>query len=321
MDVDIFPNNLENLAYRAKQAADDVAKALGSADHGTDDQISANGLMRYVQKFRNLPQEDSLTFLYCDFLGLKKKLMSILVTRKDEHEHPVGRLIAINELLKDKVKPIQDKYLKYLLCHELAHVVYRHTGAGLVCPDTEDGGSPDIAAVLRAVWSYAPYFLDDNERELEAEIFATALGFYPRSEFIRLLKKHHFNFRTVANLFKMPVDCAIKWALLQLYEQTQMRYIKRNETTHDTKVIDCHWPNPAHHIHPDDDGASVFIPESAAYLASETREDQVNFEVDRTAGHENVSGAFFEAKENGFLRTFDKVLVVSMPRNLYEDFI
>jgi hypothetical protein len=296
MDIKIQYHNVDHLRSLAIVAQAVMTSDLGVALHGTEDQFGVDALATFCSS-------NNIRVMFFDFSGRKQNAEALLF-RVGTH----GWLIAVNEEVLNLRPEAQAVYLKSLFCHELAHIVHKHSGALLTPKDPTD-----LNAVIRAVWTYAPYLVNAKERELAAEVFAAALGFWPHADFVRLVKRKRADFRSIANIYKMPVDCAVKWALIQFHDQLKMHYIKRDE---DSKQITDHYG-------PDlikDIGIDVFgLPWTAAHEASTTQMDSAK--LDRAGdGSKYACVAFYEKKEAGFLRTSNKVIVAGFSRQDFESF-
>ena len=296
MDIKIQYHSVDHLRSLAGIAKTVMASKLGVASHGTDDQFGVDALETFCS-------EHNIRVVYFDFSGRKQNAEALLFRVGAQ-----GWLIAVNEEVL-KLNPFaQAVYLKSLFCHELAHIVHGHDGA-LLTP----ANATDLNAVIRAVWTYAPYLVNAKERELAAEVFAAALGFWPHADFVRLVKRKRADFRSIANTYKMPVDCAVKWALIQFHDQLKMHYIKRDEDA--KQIIDYYGPDLVKDI-----GIDVFgLPWTAAHEASTTQKDSAK--LDRAGdGSKYACIAFYEKKEAGFLRASNKVIVAGFFRQDFEAF-
>jgi hypothetical protein len=113
---------------------------------------------------------------------------------------------------------------KRLFCHELSHILLQHPASFL---PPEDGGRDAVFRnTYKSMMQFASNPLIHGSYESEAEIFSSALGFWPLETFAKRVRTTKLEFGQIANEFKMPLDCAVKWALI--WFRLPMHYLKYN---------------------------------------------------------------------------------------------
>jgi len=231
------------------------------------------------------------------------------------HEPNTGHFIAINESYsKINDVPARKMALKKLFCHELAHIVLAHAPSYILPTNPTPLMRKLHAALMQCVSNQAIH----GKTEDDAEIFAGAIAFWPQPKFVERFVRSKADFRTIGNLYKMPVDCAVKWALLSL-DAFPMHYLKFNET--DQVVEDSYVP-PSHSIFPwqFQTGAVMDDYRTVAHKCRKTKLDQVG----ATRAENPASGAatymchtYYERAGVFPLRNDDKIVVAGFQENTF----
>jgi hypothetical protein len=296
MEIHIKHTNIDHVCHLANASKKAMSQELGADQHTASEQLTPIDFDAFFAK-------NNIRVIYWDFSSKRDDIEALMFDLAGK-----GQLILVNEQVLSLPPSPRTVYIKSLFCHELAHIVHQHSGAGLT---PENPTKLDV--FIRAVWTYAPYLVNAKEREMSAEVFAVALGFWPHSDFIRLFKRSKADFRFLANLYKMPVDCAVKWALIQFHDQLKMHYVKREEGS--KNIVDHYGPGLMKDV-----GIDLFsLPWTSAYKAAESQDDVKCLE--RAGDGEKYSCvAFYEKKQAGFHRTCDKILVAGFSRQEFESF-
>ena len=230
-----------------------------------------------------------------------------------------SHIIAVSNKLRgvnEEWEQMRD--VKPLVLHELAHIIREHPAA-YVPPTKEDG--TELARLQMLYDMIMHHAIASHEQfENEAEVFAAALGFWPGNLFWKQFAISKGEFRRVANYFKMPVDCAIKWALLSRPEHN-IHYLKFNVGAHETE--DYHMPA---HYTPDEfpwDFASGRVADDANTAAGKCLllKDDTSSATQSPSQHRAAAYwcyAFYERVEKSKARKDDKMLVGGFPKSLYD---
>jgi hypothetical protein len=223
--------------------------------------------------------------------------------------------IVINEkLLKIADGPTRKMATKRLFCHELSHMLLEHP-AGFMPPEKMN---PALQNAYTALMQFACDPNNNSRYENEAEVFSAAIGFWPLERFTRLFLNAKFDFRQIANDFKMPIDCAVKWALISF--PLPMHYLKYNVPR---QVVEDFYV-------PTDDYYSVFPwgfqsgavfqePDTTAYKCLHTiKNDHKDVTTTKQGGKEAAffCRAFYLKSNETLLRLEDKVIVCGLPNAL-----
>lgn len=303
MYIDLQSHPIDRLRVLVRDIKRIMEASLGYSPHGIDDMLTADSLRSFLS-------EHNVHIIKCR-LGAPAPVMALLLSLPD-----CGHVIMIDEGLFSYAPDVQKKYLKYLFCHELAHIVMNHDGADLVVLNQQQ---TNLNALFHSMIRFTTYLISLHEREEAAEIFAVALGFWPHTEFLRLLKRTPAQFRMIANLYKMPVDCAVKWALVNYHDQMHMHYFKRNEKN--KMIMDRFWPAEPDWL--DEGESSLFdTPWTAAHEASKRKSDSDKIKREQNGpGADYACIAIYDREEDGFMRKGDRVIVAGFRRREFELFV
>jgi len=228
------------------------------------------------------------------------------------------QIIAVNE----KMRGVDEEWtglrdVKPLVLHELAHIVQEHPAAYVPPAHEEEPELNRFKMLYNMIMHHA--IASHTQFENEAEVFAAALGFWPGNVFLRQISCSKGDFRRVANFFKMPIDCAIKWAILS-QPNLNIHYLKFN--VRDRTPEDYHIP--AHYTTEDFPwdflaGGIVNVDETAAKKCLDAQDDA--FAQSRAPSPQRTAEywcyAFYERVSASKSRTSDKLLVGGYPLSIY----
>jgi hypothetical protein len=223
------------------------------------------------------------------------------------YEPHTGHFIAINENLK-KIPDAAARRMatKKLFCHEFSHIVLNHPPS-YSPPQTTD---PTVCNLFSALMQFASNPAVHGKIENDAEVFSAALGFWPQIDFVKSFIEKRAEFRLIANQFKMPIDCAIKWALLSLGGQFPMHYLKYNVTT--KQVEDYYIPDNYALFPWEFNKGTVFSDQKTTAFkclsAIDDREGKITVE-ERGREVSYVCHAFYRKQNKDQMLNDDKILV------------
>ena len=113
--------------------------------------------------------------------------------------------------------------LKESLLHELCHVLLKHQGAFTF------SNNPSADILTRVLWKNQIYLKNEGIQNLDAELLAAVLGFWPISLFNEKYRNSRFDFRVIAGEWRMTIESVAQWALISFYEFDRIHYLKRIE--------------------------------------------------------------------------------------------
>lgn len=160
---------------------------------------------------------NSIKVIYANMLGKKGEAFVCRVPGPDGKGGQVA--VVINELILQLPPPAVERTTKSILLHEICHYLGAHPGARVYKRSAED-------EVLQE--SFRNYQANEAGQNSDAELMAAILAFWPNEEFVRQMVKTQANFRQMANFYKMPVDCLMKWTVLQFYDELWIHYFKKD---------------------------------------------------------------------------------------------
>ena len=195
--------------------------------------------------------------------------------------------------------------LKETLLHEFSHLMLKHPGI-LIPPD--EYSSPDILSTM--MWNYAQFLHNEKVRNSDAELMALILGFWPAAEFTRLFKANRASIRDIANEYKMTVESAIQWTVLQFHDVLDVHYMKR--IVDGVAYSDCYGRVG--------DGIDPFEVEgTAAYKTIQTKSDSVTKDKPFMLNYE--CRAYYEKKEFFVDYKSDVALVIGFKKSSLDAFV
>lgn len=204
--------------------------------------------------------------------------------------------IVVNADIYELPKECATRILKSVLLHEICHILGAHDGAVAYKAGTGDEIREE---------SFRNYKEQRPGQNLEAELLSSILAFWPNEEFVRQMKNTKGDFRTMANSYKMPVDCLLKWAVLQFAKDFGVHYFKWNVKE------GC-----AEDSYGDKESWIVENPDTAFSKAlrdhCDSSSNNPNFDC--------ICRAYYEDKKFGFNKKADKVLVFGINRVQFGDF-
>ena len=230
------------------------------------------------------------------------------------HEPNTGHFIVINESYQHVENAATRKMaVRKLFCHELAHVVLDHAPSYILPANATATMQKLHAALMQCVRDQAFH----GRTEDDAEIFSGAIAFWPQTKFLEQFIRSKADFRLMANQYKMPVDCAVKWALLSL-DAFPMHYLKHNETT--PEVEDCYIPT-SHAVFPwqFQTGAVFDDSRTVAHKCRINKADESGLtRAENPGGSANyVCHVYFEKAGAMPKRTDDKIVIAGFHENTF----
>jgi hypothetical protein len=305
MFVAVKDNNVDELRVIARQC----------------DQIAGKTVFPKLAGVVNFPEDIAGAFkcylmemnVRVMWLDLPPTIHALHFTSDNKHH-----IIAISDTMRGKGeewKGLRD--VKSHVLHELAHIVRDHPAAYV--PPTK--GDHDELLRLSMLYNNImnPATASYRQFENEAEVFAAALGFWPGNVFMKQFAGAKGEFRRVANFFKMPVDCAIKWALLSRPE-LDIHYFKYNVDTNATE--DYHIPahyTPAQFPWDFLTGCIVEDLKTAAGLCKRERDDRNTLSKAHLPDlSEYWCYSYYERASFSKTRSHDKIVVGGFPKSLYD---
>jgi hypothetical protein len=240
---------------------------------------------------------------------LGERIVALHLYEPNTNAHFIG---ISSRLLKIQDVPTRRMATKRLFCHELSHMLFKHPAA-FHPPEGENGAA--FLNAYKALMQFASDPAIHSGYENEAEIFSAALGFWPLNKFMRLFRNSKGDFRQVANEFKMPIDCAVKWALITT--RLPMHYLKYNATQ--TEVEDFFVPSDTdYELFPwgFKNGDVFKQKETTAYRCLDEKEDISGVTTTKQDNREAAffCRAFYQSTNEALLRIDEKVVVAGFPK-------
>jgi hypothetical protein len=134
------------------------------------------------------------------------------------------------------------------------------------------------------------------------------MAFHPVANFVKLFKKTEADMLQIANSFRMPLDCAVKFALVQFSNNTKMHYCKW--ICNDEAAVD--WYSSPGHL-PDEFVRKLPLQEgTVARRVLENKEPSSNTHKSIAQSSNVLCKAFYRKKEHRLLADSDAVIVFGM---------
>ena len=255
--------------------------------------------------------ESGVEIVFSDFGCSSEKVASVFC------EIEKKCFIFVNKNIQEMDGNTQEKYIKYLCLHEIYHMI--HLGVGIiVAPDqnqnTISAQSLKLDLLIR---SHVQYYANERDQEMAAELFAARLGFAPLPRFIKLFKITEASMRDIADLYKMPLDCAIKWSVILFHGLIEMHYgrweCRDNENW---ELVD--WYSSPGHVSKEFLKSLVVNKNSRAYVALSDKNDS------RGCGSVDdknfYCGAYYRKKEHGISGKADILLDLGFVQETFDAF-
>lgn len=246
-----------------------------------------------VRDIKYFCEKNSIKMIYADMLGYDG---DAFMCRIPLATGGMQVAILINEKVQELPAPASERASKAILLHEICHFLSEHPGAIAYRDDVVD-------VSLRE--NFDRYKEVEAGQNAEAELSAAILAFWPNREFERQLRLTKADFRQMANFYKMPVDCILKWTVLLFGDKLSMHYFKWDVDKGEIEDSYCEsmrW---------------IFDKEGTAVRkAIETRQDANSDDAQRDC----FCRAYYENKEYHFNKTSNKVLVVGIGRQQFSQF-
>ena len=246
-----------------------------------------------VRDIKYFCEKNSIKIIYADMLAHNG---DAFMCRIPLQAGGVQVAIVINEKVQQLPLASSERATKAILLHEICHFLNEHPGA-VAYRD----GVVDVA--LKE--SFDKYKEVEAGQNAEAELAAAILAFWPNREFERQLRLTKADFRQMANFYKMPVDCILKWTVLQFGDMLAMHYFKWDI---DKREIEDSFHESMRWIFDKED--------TAARKAIETRQDANSNDAQRDC----FCRAYYENKEHHFNKISNRVLVVGIGRQQLSQF-
>lgn len=254
---------------------------------GRVQKVCLSDIYRFLEKY-------SIKLVAVNMLGKKCEAVATKIPSKDGKI--VKYAIIVNKDIFNLPKDAANRVLKSVLLHEICHILGSHNGAIAYKAGTGDEIRTE---------SFEKYVEQRPGQNLEAELLSSILAFWPNEEFIRQMKNTKANFREMANSYKMPVDCLLKWAVLQFAMDFGVHYFKWNVD----KIC-------AEDSYGDKESWIVENPDTAFSKAQRDHCDSSSNNPD----FDCICRAYYEDKKFGFNKEADKVLVFGINRVQFGDF-
>lgn len=236
----------------------------------------------------------SIKIIYADMLGRDAEALIARIPSSDGKSAQVA--ILINEKVQELSQVARERTTKAILLHEICHFICSHQGAKAYKLQSED-------EILKE--RFDSYKQLEPGQDAEAELMSAILAFWPNEEFNRQLQLTKGDFRCMANLYKMPVDCVLKWSVIQFNNQLVSHYFKWNVDA--ARIEDAY----------QEDAVGLFDdPMTAASRAIKSQCD----ENSDNQSYKCVCRAYYESKTHHFNKSSDRVLVIGLDRTMFDAF-
>lgn len=239
-------------------------------------------------------------------------LSTTLYNEKAFHGHKV--------LLNESIKTHPDAStrimrLKSRIAHEFSHVFLKHPPAFHLV----SGGdcTEQAQMIYSALMGFAKAEYIRGNLEMMADLLTITLCLWPEQTFNDVFLDHKASFRGVSDVFRVPIDCCVKWYMLRY--RVVAHYMKYNVRE---DLIEDHFVAPASGDHYRDFGWD--IPGGAVFRDSITtahkcliqKRDQEGTTLAKN-GRSYFCKAYYIEKDD-VLKMDAKIIVIGFPKEVYE---